>query len=197
MMDLRSRLIRYQDQIGRNPLTIMSLMYDTELTTHLSWQDDHWETIWEMENSMGMVLDTWKSPKGRNERVKNQNKFLSDLHAIQVEMNLQDTVMSTHERFGVFLIKSLEKLESLVPQLKRDIVTRTAVLQMIEHNQELCCNAGMKAKEILRRVEAQINAVCNQLHLTRFPLIPTYRPSVYLLKERVMVVSISQEIHNI
>lgn len=159
MSDLRSRLIRHQGLIAKNPLTIMSLIYDTDMAIHLSWQGDNWKTVANLETSTGMLPDSWRTTGGQSENLKDQNKFLSELHAVQVELSLQDSVMRFHERFGDYLFKSLEIIESLAPQLKQDFVTHMEIIQVIEYNQELCRNGGVKAKELLNRVQAQINAV--------------------------------------
>jgi hypothetical protein len=156
--------IRRQHQLAKHPFLLLLFILEYRLPWYESWLDRLWSRVDKLEASTGMTA--W--PKAGDLVPNLQEDYgpmLQELHAVNVELLVAETTMKFGRTFVDFLRTTLDIVEDSRKRIGLPGTSssdRQIVEVAIAFNARLVQFRDDKFRELLNRVQSQINVVCSR-----------------------------------
>jgi hypothetical protein len=154
--------------LGQNPLTLILWLFEDRADINIRWLYDNWNEVGKLESSTGMLPPTWlratvaPGPESSGLEIRDYKSLLQDLHAVNVELLLAQSIMAFVRQLGVFCLETLEVTENLRDGLGLSTLkpgVRAVFEEQTVFKKEICLHCSEKFDELLARVQVQINVV--------------------------------------
>lgn len=151
--------------ISTHPLYFLVLVFELRSGQHTETLERSLSKIYEIESATEMTMPSWKIQVDdvRKEWLSDYDNLLKRLHECHAEMCHFDTVNHMFEKWGKFLIDSLDLLKQLREENGLPPMSRReyrALDERIRFTLTRCQYMTIKTMEMLGRVKGQINVVC-------------------------------------
>ncbi|KAH7314268.1 hypothetical protein BKA65DRAFT_600287 [Rhexocercosporidium sp. MPI-PUGE-AT-0058] len=159
-LDLHARCIAKASTLALYPAHILTIILARLVETNTEWLYKIWDAVDRVENATGMHPTSWARQVPNNLRRGDYSSILQELHALNVELCLAHTVMAFANQLGAFCSETLitvNSLEQVAGYLPLKAGQMSNLTEQNEYNHEVCRNSREKLKELLSRVQSQIN----------------------------------------
>lgn len=166
--NIRRKCIERRHLLAKHPLYFLALIYEDRCFEYKTWFDDILEEINVVESATGMTRNTWKMQLSPRlwEWFSDYDNLLRTLYASNTELSHFDTVTTFSIKLGDFLLDALKMLEELRAEVGLEPLSRRdfrCLQERITFTRSRCDLTADKTREMLERVQGQINVVSDSI----------------------------------
>ncbi|ORY00315.1 hypothetical protein BCR34DRAFT_114853 [Clohesyomyces aquaticus] len=164
---LMDRAVRQMELLQTCPLHILTFIIEERVPEYQIWHRSLWNSVSKLEAKTGMTpwaaIPTSTSTGHVDPDYKDFTNLLQEMHAANVELNLEETVLRFAEDLLLFCKKLIDVLEKskLLAGVQDPLKPghRASLEGQLEYNETILRFMRDKSRELLNRVNAQINVL--------------------------------------
>lgn len=165
---MRARCIAESDLLRNCPLYLVLWLFEDRIEGRMRALLEHWDAVGDLESRTRMAPPSWLKqnviamPSSFAVNIEDPESLLQGLHAVNTELLLAQSVTSFSEKLGRFCQETFTFMEGRRDKLGLEglkLGVRASFVEQTEFVQERCHHCSEKTKELLSRVQIQINAV--------------------------------------